>query len=248
MSNGFLNFHQGWTDIFNSLALINYFKDKYTILYVLHREDAEALYNFYVRTFTNVKLISYRGDEKNALTYFVNNKEVYTIKDFHIIGINDNLRIDRYKNSFFNCKTIDDIDFDRKFYEIYDIPLSTRITQFEIQRDFEAEERLYSKLVQKKPYILTHTTNETRFELTKKEGYDYYELNQLTNTFFDAVKILEEASEIHLIDSSWAALCYNLDGKYNILSKIPVTVYCMRKLNKMFTRPVRLPNWTIIEY
>jgi len=248
MSNALLHFHQGWTDIFNSLALINYFKDKYTVLYVLHRGDAEVLYNFYTRSFTNIRLIACNSAEHDAFKHYTSNKEVYDIKDFHIIGVYDIYRTDSYKNAFSECKTIDGIDFDRKFYEIYDIPLSTRITHFEIQRDLEAEERLYSKLVQKKPYILTHRTNETTFELSKKEGYDYYELNKLTDTFFDAIKILEEASEIHLIDSSWAALCYNLDGKYSILSKIPVTIYCLRKLNKMFTRPVKLPNWTIIEY
>lgn len=250
MSNGFLFFHQGWTDIFNSLALINYFKDKYTILYVLYREDKEALFTFYTRKQKNIKLIPFTIDslDKEACKYFIDNKNEYDINDFHIIGVNDTLRIDSYKSKFSECKTIDGTEFDRKFYEVYNIPTTTRITHFEIDRDSDAEERLYSKIVLKKPYILTHRTNETSFELAKKEGYDYYELNQLTNTFFDAIKILEGASEIHLIDSSWAALCYSLDGKYNLFSKIPVTIYCLRKLNKMFTWPVRHPNWTIIEY
>ena len=252
MSNGFLYFHQGWTDIFNSLALINYFKDKYTILYLLYREDAEELYTFYTRTLKNVRLLPCNSKvetfEKEACRYFIHNKNEYEIKDINIIGVYDTLRIDSYKNAFHNLKTIEGIEFDRKFYMAYDIPISTRITHFEIERDVHAEERLYSKLIQKKPYILTHKTNETSFELNKKDGYEYYELNQLTNTFFDAIKILEQASELHLIDSSWAAVCYHIDAKYGLFYKIPITVYCLRKFNKMFTWPTTLPNWTIIEY
>jgi hypothetical protein len=251
MSNGFLYFHQGWTDIFNSLALINYFKDRYTILYVLYKEDAEAVYTFYIKNLKNIVLIPCRNIdivEKEACNYFIHNKNEYGIIDFHIIGVYDTLRIDTYKNAFHNCKSIEGIEFDRKFYVAYDIPISTRITHFEIERDVGAEERLYSKLIQNKPYILTHKTNENSFELNKKDGYEYYELNQLTNTFFDAIKILEGASELHLIDSSWAALCYHIDAKYGLFSKIPITVYCLRKFNKMFTWPTTLPNWTIIEY
>ena len=59
--------------------------------------------------------------------------------------------------------------------------------------------------------------------------------------------MFQNAQEIHLIDSVWACLFYQLDAKYNILNKKPVNVYCMRGHAEMFLQPITLTNWNIIQ-
>ena len=36
---------------------------------------------------------------------------------------------------------------------------------------------------------------------------------------FDYIKIIENAQEIHLLDSVWGTLIYQLDAKYNLFKK-----------------------------
>jgi hypothetical protein len=64
--------------------------------------------------------------------------------------------------------------------------------------------------------------------------------------FFDMIRVLQNAKEIHMIDSVWAAVCYSIDARYGLLSHIPIYIYCHRGFRQMFTEPKTLPNWTIV--
>ena len=67
----------------------------------------------------------------------------------------------------------------------------------------------------------------------------------MSDVFFDYIKVLENAKSIHLIDSVWAAICYLLDAKYTLLKNIDVNVHCLRGYEEMFIEPKKLPNWKI---
>jgi hypothetical protein len=41
-------------------------------------------------------------------------------------------------------------------------------------------------------------------------------------------------------------VCYMIDAKYGLLETVPVYVYCHRGFDRMFTNPVKRPNWTIV--
>jgi len=71
-------------------------------------------------------------------------------------------------------------------------------------------------------------------------------LNNITEIFFDMIKVLENSIEIHLIDSVWGALIYLLDAKHNLFKNKNIYLYAFRKHHKMFTEPVKLKNWKII--
>ena len=57
MLKGCLLNHLGWADIFNSLSIINYYSKIYDYLYVLMREDAQDILQFYTRNIFNVKML-----------------------------------------------------------------------------------------------------------------------------------------------------------------------------------------------
>ncbi len=54
--NGILYFHQGWTDIVNCLALINYYCNLYYKIYLIMRNDAKLLIDFYTKDVNNLQI------------------------------------------------------------------------------------------------------------------------------------------------------------------------------------------------
>jgi hypothetical protein len=151
--------------------------------------------------------------------------------------------------------------FTEVFYEYYNIGFSARVTSFNIERDAELEDTAYEKFIKDngKDYVLYHDDQKreetkgvgvpyksTHIKLDHKEGISYVNLNKATNTFFDYIKIVENAQEIHLVDSVWACLLYQLDCKYGTLNKKTVNVYCQRGHYAIFKNPITLPNWNLI--
>ena len=93
---------------------------------------------------------------------------------------------------------------DMLFYEQHKIDYSKRFELTYWKRDYESEDKLYNLLVKKKDYVFIHddpgrgfiikndTINE-KFQIIRN-SYDY--------NIFDYAKILENAKEIHVMESS----------------------------------------------
>lgn len=249
MTNALLFFHQGWTDIVNCLPLITWYSKKYTKLYVLMREDAWMLIQFYIRGTKNVVPI-YVSKELLGKVSWRNLVDInhHKITNFELIAHYDPDRpeSDPYKGAYTRRNAIDDAPFERLFYESYDIPYIERVNSFVLYRDPIYEEVAYNKLIKREPYICTHTNPELELYVKPEEGVDIVELNQSSPIFFDYIRILQHAKAIHLIDSVWAAVCYMIDAKYGLLETVPIYLYCHRGFDRMFTQPVHRPNWTIV--
>lgn len=241
--NGIIYFHQGWTDIINCLALINYYCKKYEKIYLIIRNDANYIVDFYVKDLNNISVLyeNKKDIDSNGINFVINKyKELYLQNcDFLAIGCHDYVRKDNYKIKF---KYIDGC-FVKGFYESYDIPYITRINDFEFKRDYELEEKTYNDFIKKygSEYILYHEVIEN-YEKNKT----IINLNGISNIFFDFIKILENSIEIHLLDSVWGSFIYQLDAKYNLFQNKKIFLYAKRGYRKMFEQPIRLNNWIII--
>lgn len=249
MSNALLFFHQGWTDIINCLPLITWYSKRYKKLYVLMREDAWMLVQFYIRGTTNVVPIYVPKQLLGEVSWRrLVDIEHHKITKFELIAHYDSDRPDNdpYKGAYARRNALDDAPFERLFYEAYEIPYIERVNSFVLYRDPIAEEVAYTKLIKREPYICTHTNPELQLYVKPEEGVDIVELNQSSPMFFDYIRILQHAKAIHVIDSVWAAVCYMIDAKYGLLETVPVYLYCHRDFHRMFTQPVHRPNWTIV--
>lgn len=240
---GYLYFHQGWADIINQLALIDYYGEKYEKIVLLIRSDAKPLIDFYLRNKINVEPFYF---EKNSqipdyILYDTNGELL-----FH--GIHDIYRKDFIKT----CQDSNPEHFWKNFYICYGIDYSTRIDYFNIQRDMVMEENMYENFIKKngKDYIVYHedvlSPIVRDLKIKKEDGFNYVNLTNSTEVFFDYIKILENAKKIELVDSVWATIVYHLDAKYGIFRNIPITINCLRNHNYMFLEPVKLDNWTLI--
>jgi len=241
--NGILYFHQGWTDIINCLSLINYYCNLYDIIYLIMRDDVKELINFYTKDIKNLNIFyeEKKNIDENGIQFIINkyNNNDLQNSDFLGIGGHDSIRKDSYNNSF---RCIDNC-FVKKFYCCYDIPYITRINDFKFIRDYELEENTYNNFINKygNNYILYHEVIENYYQ-----NYPIINLNGISNIFFDTIKILENAIEIHLLDSVWGAFIYLLDAKYRLFKNKKIILYAKRGYIKMFEEPIKLDNWIIL--
>lgn len=247
-SNAVLLFHLGWTDIINCLPLISYFQSRYRILYVLYKSQTRELFENYCSQYENIGLLEMPNrldDEERIvplLLNFLKESTQLNIQDLHLHGFHDKYREDIYKNAFSRKS---DEYFSTRFYTAYDIPYQVRVDSFSLPRSVEREKTLLESLVVPgEEYMLVHDSEECKIDLSGRKE-KIIQLHGVSTVFFDAVLLLQNAKEIHVIDSVWAAVCYSIDAKYRFLQSIPVHVYCFRGHEDMFTKPIRLKNWVV---
>jgi len=223
--------HQGWTDIINCLPLLNYYKKECKDIYFIVREDAKDLVNFYTKDLNiNILLIPKQILDSYNIFSIIQHINI-TINDDDLIKFHGNFDIyrkDEYKSSFSKCNDF----FSIAFYTAYNINPNTRINYFNITRDIEVENNIYNNFIIKygTEYILTHGN----IDISKNNNICYVKLDEISSTFFDMIAVLQNAKEIHLIDSIWAAIIFLLETKYNIFSNKNITIYCKRGYYDMF--------------
>jgi hypothetical protein len=249
MKRGLLTFHQGWTDYLNCFALVSFYSKQYDILYLFCRHEMKEMVGFYCRNMKNIHLVYVSLDDINKRLEENINKlcvtESVKFDDLNIVihGQFDRFRTDEFKGSYF--KNPKNYKFYTAFYLCYDMPISFKISEFDLERDLELENKTYDELIgPKTDYICVHCppTLSIPFKTSKETVY----LHERTNIFFDFIKILSCSKELHLIDSSWAALVYLIQGKYNLCSDIPVFLYNKRNFGGMFQEPFKFKNWRFI--
>lgn len=264
MVNAVICHHYGWTDIINTLSITNFLLSTYTTVFLIYHKPKEALYNYYYRNCPSIQLVPFDTPQEDTtiIENLLKNSQAFQITGFHFFGFYDKYRQDRFQGAFqkigsgdssqddttlIRDKENQEYYFVRKFYETYQIPYIERVESFFLDRYPEKEEAFYKSMVKSSNYILIHDTPDVSIPSEIYKGKTYYQLNQSSNIFFDAVKVLENALEIHCIDSVWAAVCYLIDAKYNLLRNVRIFVYCLRGHQLMFKAPVALENWVIID-
>jgi hypothetical protein len=248
--------HQGFTDIFNSLSHIDYYLSlqKWSILYVIIREDAKDIVDFYCKD-KNVQCVYYSLQYLDGVVHggfrisnvYEHYKTMLNIEDYEslFLGIPDKYCTNAYKDRFLSNTEIPSENFVKKFYIPYDIDYSVRVQYFTFSRDTELEDKVYRDFINKhgSTYTLIHSGPNYHLPTSMT---NCFELNQSTSTFFDSIKVLEHAQELHLLDSSWAILVYLLQSKYNLFIDKKIVIYCRaRSQYLMFTEPLH-PNISFV--
>lgn len=237
--NAILYFHQGYTDIVNCMSFITIYNKQYNLLHVVIRNDFLPIVQFYIRHMNNVDIIPL--DNHTTITNVV---DVNSYDDVLFIGVHDVFRKDKYKGVF-GSSVVRPPSFVDSFYTFYGIDSMERVNSFEFVRDYELETQKYNEIVKdNNEYVLYH---EGQFHLPKIDNSSkIIYLDHSTELFFDYIKILENAKEIHMIDSVWACFVYLLDCKYKLFHNKPIYVYCKRFYSLMFSSPIKLNHWTLI--
>lgn len=173
------------------------------------------------------------------------------LKNLHIIPIpNDNYArkyLDEVKVGFdiikigFEKRQLNEKYFDRDFYRIGNVPFTYRWEKFFVKRDYESEKKLYDELkLKESDYIFIHDDTSRNFIIDRNYITDNTKkiiTPFKTKNIFDWCMVLENAKELHCIDSSFRLLAdslilktdklffhysyINKDKKYISSSKLP---------------------------
>lgn len=104
---------------------------------------------------------------------------------------------------------------DKCFYEMANVPYQVRWSHFKFERDEAEEDRVYKKLnPNDKSYVFVHDDPARGYEIflnKDKLGDRIIIKNDISESLFSFAKILEQAQEIHCMESSFRCLLEALD-------------------------------------
>ncbi|MAG28206.1 hypothetical protein CMI47_22000 [Candidatus Pacearchaeota archaeon] len=144
-------------------------------------------------------------DEISQANNYIQNDEHVEDSRLLLLGFNHYSQI-KTKHPEYTC--------DQCFYEQIDVPYKYRFEKFYYEREFEEENRVYEKLVPKgKEYVFVHDNPPKGYNINTNKIDSKYEIvkNDISESIFHFAKILENASEIHCIESAFRCFIEGLD-------------------------------------
>ncbi len=190
----YIHHHLGLGDHFHCNGVVRYllnnkFKDKKVNLFA--KKKYFEMIKFMYRDLKRLKIIPITNDENNEF------KEVssYIKSGDHI----EKIGFDYFLKNKDKNKTIDIL-----FYEQLNIDYSKRFELTYWKRDHEREEEFYNEIIKKDKYVFVHDDPSRNFEISDENIPKDFQIvrNSYKYSIFDYSKIIENAKEIHVMESS----------------------------------------------
>ncbi len=261
--------HQGFSDFFSQNAIYNKFINKYdnVIIFVLD-ESRKMMVEYMFKDKKNVKIVlpqihynynkidtclncisfgnpNYCPRTHNIKCSFIDYSKYDGYINIKLAGFDD------YKkwNEFY---TNSNQSFSHCFYLYHSIDLTERINKFNIYRDNELENKKYQEytnLIENKKYIVIHDILNHKINAKYLNNcYSIYKLENVSNIFADQLSIIENAEEVHIIDSSYACLLYFMCLKYDFMKdkKIYLHIYARPNRDTRIYENPQPNNWIFL--
>jgi hypothetical protein len=138
--------------------------------------------------------------------------------------------------------------FVEAFYAYHNLPIETLWTQFTVTRIPEEELAVPTEA----PYLTYHMQPGVPIRLNNlRKDLQQVPLDRRSPDFFGCLRILENATEIHLVQSSYCMFVYLLQLKTGLFSDKPIFVHTYSRPNantdyRNMNRHPQLPNWTFL--
>lgn len=238
MTNCYIIIHQGIGDLFNSIGLINYYTDKYEKVYIFLLDNIRK--NIYNEVFLNNNrvefiipdFINYNEDiypstciicmtNRNSLNCPRINSEKCKYINYNKYN-GDIIKIGSFNNfNKWQKYILTQQSFAHAFYTYNKLDLNIRFNYFQIFNNKEKENIVYEDFIKQygNDYILVHEDEDINrnYFIDKSKiinkNLPIINLNKISDCFVDYSKVIKNAKEIHLIDSSWSVLIYLLSYK-----------------------------------
>lgn len=177
--------HLGLGDHIICNGLVRFLQKKYETVSVFVKKHNHNNVSYMFRDNKNIILIPLKDDIE--VNQFIKNNNV----TFELI------KVGHEKMSFIPHNV-----FDEGFYLSINLPFYLRFSEFYFERDFEKEKKIYQSLnPDNKKYIFTHGVNKN------KHRSDLMVIdNPIQFNIFDLLYTIENAEEVHLMESSLKCL------------------------------------------
>jgi hypothetical protein len=261
--------HQGFGDLFTNNSLCNYFSDKFDelVIFVFDESRKNVVSEMYKHK-KNIKCVIPKFIDNNIYntsciicmtsgnnpcrleTSFNNHKYI----DYSEWKDYENIKIGCFKENYDKWEAYlttnleNNISFSHSFYLYENLSLDIRNTFFSVCRNNELESENYSHLIGKE-YIVLHDDPNRNINIDRSrlpKNLFIYELNYKSKSMIDQIKILENAKELHFIDSSYSVLIYFLSLTNEKIKKIPKYFHFYARKNDMIYKNPTPNNWNIL--
>lgn len=183
--------HLGLGDSIVCNGLVRHFCEKLGSASIFAKNHNYETLKFMYRDNSNIEVICINGSDLQVHQYLNSIQEKYNII---LVGF-DSL----FNNP--NNKT-----FDVLFYENSNVNFNARWDYFKIERDLEKEKTFFDTFdVKEKEYVFIHDDERYKIDLSKiRNDLKIIKPNiSLTNNMFDYCYLIENAKEVHTIESSF---------------------------------------------
>lgn len=138
------------------------------------------------------------------------------------------------------------IPLEKQFYDIAGVDLSKKWDNFFIERDLQRERALFEQSAPKEDYAFVHDDVKRNYKIKEDKIGKNLKISkpnpELTNNIFDYITIIENAKEIHVIDSSFMFLIDCLKYK-NPDQKLFIHRYARE--NDSWKLPILRKDWQV---
>lgn len=236
MSSILLYHHLGLGDHFMCHGIVREYAKKYTRVALFSKPQNYASVSFMFRDLENIRIINVKNDEAAYKFIFLNKFKIgkYKYNEVKIIG-----------HEFLDKTS--GVPIELQFYKLAGINLTKKWGSFFIERDTTREKALLARTSLVGEYAFIHDDPSRNFIIDRKyvnQSCTFFTPNKnLTNNIFDYCSLIENASEIHVIDSSFMFLIDCLPYS-NPNQKLFVHRYSRE--NPKWQLPILKKNWDIV--
>ena len=268
MKKATLVHHQGFGDLMTNNPICNYYSEQYDelIIFVLDESRKKVVSEMYKHK-KNIKCVipTFINENRYNSSCMIcmwnknqckpdSNYNGHKFIDYSEWENYDNINVGCFKENydkwekFLNDNISDNISFSHSFYLYENLDLNVRNNLFSVNRDDEKETIKFNEVLDKE-YIVLHDDIVRSIIVDRSrlpQNYYVYQLNGSSDNMVDQIKILENAKEIHFIDSSYSVLIYFLSLTNEKIKKIPKYFhYYARKNGMIYENPIP-NNWHLL--
>jgi hypothetical protein len=270
LSNATIIHHQGFGDLFTNNAICMYYAQMFKTLTVFASSESrlrviQEMYKDVPNIMCKIPDITNKYDGKSACLNCMtignpfscprdNTKCLYV--DYTNYNNFENIKIGCFNDTvrweeFLSKEIIKGSSFSHAFYDYHKIPLLFRTNSFYISREILSESENYNYVCSTigSEYIVVHDDISRGYNINMiNKNFPTYYINGKSNNMINQISILENAKEIHFIDSSYSVLVYFLSFVNEKIKNKPKFLHLLNRNDrdtKIYTNPTP-ENWSII--
>ncbi len=237
MSSIVIYHHLGLGDHFMCHGIVREYSKKYNHVGIFTLERNYPSVRFMFRDQKNINVI--KGTDIEAKKYITEKNTIFphfTYDSALILGFD---KLNRNSGEL----------LENQFYNMADVDLSKKWDSFYVERDPVSEKNIFNKIVPQKPYVFIHEDTKRSYLIDRKLINPQYSIitpdPTLAPNCFDYCSIIEQATEIHVIDSSFMFMIDCL--KYNSQNQ-KLFVHRYARENEDWKLPTLKKDWHIINF
>jgi hypothetical protein len=177
-----------------------------------------GMVRYFYKEYGVITLFAYKHNVKNVQYMYRD------LEKFRVIGIESDAQADQYIiNNDLDCIKIGfgdlsnympEIAFDKAFYMIAELDFSVRFDEFYFERDLKKEKKVLDTLNPTgEKYIFVHDDADRGFSIDMNKIKTEHKIivNDKTFNVFDYISLIENAEEVHFMQSSFKELICSYD-------------------------------------